>query len=71
MTAPQTAIPTDPHPDAVASVGAKRRIEGTYLWMIAPAAVLFTLMLTIPMLTGFFYTFTNYQGYGDWRFVGL
>ena len=50
---------------------APRRIESAFVWMIAPAAILFTILLTIPLLTGFFYTFTNYQGYGDWRFVGL
>jgi len=33
--------------------------------MILPAAVVFTVLLTIPLLTGFFYTFTNYQGV--WR----
>lgn len=48
-----------------------RGVEPAYLWMIAPAAILFTAMLTIPMLTGLFYTFTNYSGYGEWRFVGL
>ncbi|WP_300084157.1 sugar ABC transporter permease [Propioniciclava sp.] len=47
------------------------RIDSAYVWMIVPAAVLFTAMLTVPFLTGVFYTFTNYQGYGDWRFVGL
>ncbi|WP_232547337.1 carbohydrate ABC transporter permease [Propioniciclava soli] len=47
------------------------RIDRAYVWMIAPAAILFTAMLTIPLLTGFFYTFTNYAGYGDWRFVGF
>lgn len=47
------------------------RIDRAYVWMIVPAVVLFTAMLTIPFLTGVFYTFTNYQGYGDWRFVGF
>lgn len=47
------------------------RIERPYLWMITPAVVLFTALLTVPLLTGVFYTFTNYQGYGEWRFVGF
>lgn len=46
-------------------------VERAFIWMVAPAAVLFTVLLTVPLLTGFFYTFTNYQGYGDWRFVGV
>ncbi len=48
-----------------------KRMEGPYLWMITPAALLFTALLTVPLLTGLFYTFTNYQGYGEWRFVGF
>lgn len=48
-----------------------RRIETAYLWMIAPAVVLFTLLLTFPLLQGIFFTFTNYQGYGEWDFVGF
>ncbi len=48
-----------------------KRIEGAYLWMILPALVLYTAMLTIPFVTGVFYTFTNYQGYGSWRLVGF
>ena len=71
MTAMQTALPADLHADTRTADHARRRIEGAYLWMIAPAVVLFTLMLTLPLLTGVFYTFTNYQGYGEWRFVGL
>ncbi|WP_235905464.1 carbohydrate ABC transporter permease [Actinomyces marmotae] len=46
-------------------------IEPAFVWMIVPAALVFTVLLTIPLLTGVFYTFTNFQGYGDWRFVGL
>lgn len=26
---------------------------------------------TLPALQGFFYSFTNYQGYGEWEWVGL
>ncbi|QKD80693.1 sugar ABC transporter permease [Actinomyces marmotae] len=46
-------------------------MEPAFVWMIVPAALVFTVLLTIPLLTGVFYTFTNFQGYGDWRFVGL
>lgn len=46
-------------------------IDKAYVWMIVPAALVFTVLLTIPLLTGFLYTFTNFQGYGSWHFVGL
>ncbi len=70
-------MPTMPNPTRTdrpaprQAVATHPRIEPAYLWMIAPAALLFTAMLTVPMLTGVFYTFTNYSGYGAWRFVGL
>lgn len=39
--------------------------------MVIPAIIIFVALLVWPLLQGIFYTFTNYQGYGDWRFVGL
>ncbi len=58
-------------PPAAPAQNRRRRIEPAFVWMIVPAALIFTVLLTIPLLTGFFYTFTNFQGYGDWEFVGL
>lgn len=46
-------------------------IEKTYLAMLVPAFILFTGLLMVPFLTGLFYTFTNFKGYGDWRWIGL
>ncbi|GAA1390634.1 sugar ABC transporter permease [Luteococcus peritonei] len=46
-------------------------IEKTYLAMLIPAFVLFTALLMVPFLTGLFYTFTNFKGYGEWRWIGL
>lgn len=34
-------------------------------------ALLFFLFHTTPFLQGIFYSFTNWQGFGDWAFVGL
>ncbi len=48
-----------------------KRVDPAFIWMTLPAALVFTVLLTIPLLTGFFYTFTNSKGYGDWHFVGL
>lgn len=39
--------------------------------MILPALILFVAFNTIPLITGVFYSFTNYRGYGSYEFVGL
>jgi raffinose/stachyose/melibiose transport system permease protein len=38
--------------------------------MVLPAFALFFVFHTVPVLQGFFYSFTDYAGYGDWDFVG-
>ncbi|MCD8089457.1 MAG: sugar ABC transporter permease [Clostridiales bacterium] len=43
----------------------------TYFLMLLPALVLFIAFNTIPLITGAFYSFTNYRGYGSYDFVGL
>ncbi|MFT3888246.1 MAG: sugar ABC transporter permease [Arachnia sp.] len=43
----------------------------TYYWIVVPMVVLFAFFHTFPVLTGVFYSFTNYAGFGDWKFVGL
>lgn len=43
----------------------------TYIVMILPALILFVAFNTIPLITGAFYSFTNYRGYGNYEFVGL
>ncbi|MDN5563578.1 carbohydrate ABC transporter membrane protein 1 (CUT1 family) [Luteococcus japonicus] len=57
-------------PDMTAERG-RRRIEPAYLAMLIPAFLLFTGLLMVPFLTGLFYTFTNFKGYGDWHMIGL
>ncbi|MDO5644755.1 MAG: sugar ABC transporter permease [Dermabacter sp.] len=47
------------------------RIDPAHLWMVIPAIILFAALLVWPLVQGIFYTFTNYQGYGDWTFIGL
>ncbi|MFC7550867.1 carbohydrate ABC transporter permease [Plantactinospora sp. GCM10030261] len=49
----------------------RRRVPAAFYWMAVPAFVLFFVFHTIPVLRGVFYSFTNYAGYGDWKFVGL
>lgn len=47
------------------------RISKTFYWMVIPALVLFVILHTVPTVTGMFYSFTNYAGYGEWDFVGI
>nr|WP_296064318.1 sugar ABC transporter permease [uncultured Actinoplanes sp.] len=47
------------------------KVEKTYYLMLIPAVALFTLFITIPGLVGMFFSFTNYFGFGEWKFVGL
>jgi raffinose/stachyose/melibiose transport system permease protein len=42
----------------------------TYLLMTLPV-LLFCLFNTVPLITGAFYSFTNYKGYGTYDFVGF
>ena len=50
--------------------GRPGRLDPTYLVMIVPVLALFTLFIVFPALTGVFFSFTNYAGYGDWIFIG-
>ena len=43
----------------------------TYILMILPALILFIAFNTIPLITGAFYSLTNYRGYGSYDFVAL
>ncbi|MCI8386837.1 MAG: sugar ABC transporter permease [Clostridiales bacterium] len=52
----------------------KRKISSkmkTYIIMILPALILFVVFNTIPLITGAFYSLTNYRGYGSYDFVGF
>ncbi|MDU0349274.1 sugar ABC transporter permease [Actinomyces sp. MRS3W] len=70
-----TIAPAAPAPKPGGSAARKqnkaKKVDPAFIWMTVPAALVFTVLLTIPLLTGFFYTFTNFKGYGDWHFVGL
>jgi raffinose/stachyose/melibiose transport system permease protein len=49
----------------------RRRVPGTFYAMALPALVLFFVLHTLPVLQGFFYSFTDYAGYGVWKWVGF
>ena len=45
--------------------------DRTYHWIVVPMVVAFAAFHTFPVLTGVFYSFTNYAGFGPWKFVGF
>ncbi|KOY14459.1 carbohydrate ABC transporter permease [Paenibacillus xylanivorans] len=43
-----------------------------YYWMTVPAVILFFVFMTLPALQGIYYSFTNYNGFGQgYDFVGF
>jgi raffinose/stachyose/melibiose transport system permease protein len=66
---------TDTKSDATTRKATKRakpgRTDPTYYVMLVPILLLFSVFITLPALIGAFYSFTNYVGYGDWKFIGL
>jgi raffinose/stachyose/melibiose transport system permease protein len=49
----------------------ERRAPRVFYLMVLPALALFAVFHTVPLLTGMFFSLTNYAGYGEWSFVGL
>jgi raffinose/stachyose/melibiose transport system permease protein len=47
------------------------RADRTYWLMLVPVLAAFTLFITVPAIIGAFYSFTDYVGYGAWKFVGV
>ena len=45
--------------------------QRTYYLMLVPILVLFFCFNTLPLLRGFFYSFTNFRGFGGYEMVGL
>lgn len=42
-----------------------------FYWMAVPALLLFVTLHTVPVVTGMFFSLTDYAGYGKWNFVGF
>lgn len=62
--------PARPGPPPTALRG-ERRVPRVFYLMVLPALALFAVFHTVPLLTGMFFSLTNYAGYGEWSFVGL
>jgi len=62
-------------PSGRGPLGALKRVffpvSPTYLLMIIPAIALFTFFIIYPTINGMFYSFTDYVGYGAWKFIGF
>ena len=54
---------------AKAKAGSDR--NRTFLLILIPVLAIFVAFNTIPLLTGFFYSFTNSKGYGPFEMVGV
>ena len=48
-----------------------RKVDPAYYWMAVPAAIIFAFFLYLPFLDGVKYSFTNSQGYGDYKFIEI
>ena len=66
--APQTPATTPPVAPRKRTLG---RTSKTFYWMTVPAVLLFFVLHTVPVLTGIFFSFTNYAGYGSWDLIGF
>ena len=49
----------------------KRKVDPAFYWMTVPAVILVSIFLYWPFLQGAAYSFTNSQGYGNFKFIGL
>ena len=54
---------------STAAIGSNRR--KTFMAILIPVLVLFCAFNTIPLITGFLYSFTDSKGYGAFNIVGL
>jgi len=79
MTAPASASGTTARPttpsrrDNIRPSGKRpgNKTPRAFYWMVIPALVIFFGLHTVPVLTGMFFSLTNYAGYGTWNFVGF
>ena len=54
---------------AKAKIGSAR--NRTFMAILIPVLVIFILFNTIPLITGFYYSFTDSKGYGAFNIVGI
>jgi raffinose/stachyose/melibiose transport system permease protein len=66
LPADRTALP--PETDT-----AKQRVGPrlTHYLLLLPPVALFSVFIVLPAIQGAFYSFTNFVGFGSWKFIGL
>jgi len=64
-----TSHPTKP--SRTQKVRNTRKVDRAYYWMSVPAALIFAIFLYVPFVQGIAYSFTNSQGYGDFKWIGF
>lgn len=60
-----------PVPSKKRGKGRQTRLDRTYYWMTVPAALIFAFFLYVPFIQGILYSFTNSQGFGTYKWIGL
>jgi raffinose/stachyose/melibiose transport system permease protein len=69
VTTPATTATT---PDrASARPGMRRSGSLVYNLMLFPAVALFTVFITVPAIVGMVFSFTDYAGFGAWKWIGF
>ena len=48
----------------------RKRPTLTHYLMVLPAVALFSIFITLPAIQGVVFSFTNFAGYGEWRWIG-
>lgn len=48
-----------------------KKVDPVYYLVVGGMGILFFIFHTLSFLKGIFYSFTDWKGYGDWKFVGL
>lgn len=66
-----TSLPASAKIDHATLHHTRRKVEPVFWWMTIPTLIVFTLAIPMPAVVGIFYSFTNFIGVGDWRFIGL
>ncbi len=67
----RSAAPTSSPRDAGRLARTHHKVEPVFWWMTIPTLIVFTLAIPLPAVMGIFYSFTNFIGVGNWRFLGL
>lgn len=47
------------------------RVDRIYYLFLVPTLLLFTVTITVPAIIGIFYSFTDFIGFGEWKFIGI